>query len=361
MEGHSVKLHKTLIYNKLTAYRRSVAVALCGLMLVVFALVPAPAPAQMVSDSIQQYIERTEELLVWAQGLVVETESETARQVLRQAAELHQRSMNMYERGMMRESLSVARRARDAMWHAVRVAREAMGLEERIRIRAERFRDQYGHLMERARDSHNQPAIDFLERALRQAGRSRDLYRQGDFKLAWKLLEQAGDLMQRSARLLADGGGPERMERELERTRQLIDNTRDRLGAETTPAQRQMLAEAEETLQRALAARDQGRPGRALQMADLAGNLARRAARDAGNGPDEEAVRRQLDRFEARAERIGDQVREAGSAPARQMYERALRQRDRAAEAHRAGDPERALRQIRAAHDLLNQADDLLR
>jgi len=324
-------------------------------------VLPGSAQAQMHNDSIQQYIERTEELLIWAHGLVAETNSDPARRVLRQAADMHHRSKGMLERGMMMESLSVARRARDAMWHAVRVAREAMGLEERIRIRSERFRDQHGHLMERAREAHNQQALDFLERAQRQAGRARDIYHQGDFKLAWKLLEQAGDLMRRSARLLADGVGPERMEREIERARQLIDTTRDRLGTAATSGQRKMLAEAEEALQRALTARDQGQPGRALQMTGLAGNLARRAARGTGAGPDEDAVRRQLDRFDVRAERIGDRVRESGSAAARQMYDRALDQRERAAAAHGAGDPELALRQIRAAHDLLNQAEDLSR
>ncbi len=334
---------------------------LCGSLLVACSLWGQPAQAQQGSDSIRLYIERTEELLLWARGLVVETASEPARRVLGQAADLHQRSWRLFEQGRMIEALAVARRARDAMWHAVRVAREAMGLEERIRIRAERFRDQHGQLMERAREMNNQQALEFLERASRQAGRARDIYHQGDFKLAWKLLEQAGDLMQRAARLLADGAGPERLERELERTRELIDRTRDRLGSEATEGQRRLLAEAEEALQRSLTARDQGHPGRALQMTGLAANLARRAIRDGGSGQDDEALRRQLDRFDARAERLADRVRESGSQPARRIYERALGQKDRAVATGQAGDPELALRQIRAAHDLLNQAEDLIR
>jgi len=355
LEGHPVKANKTLKYNWLMATKFGIALILCALV-----MAPGTARAQH-GDSIRQYIERTEELLLWAQGLVADTESGPARRVLGQAADLHRRSKGMLERGMMMESLAVARRARDAMWHAVRVARESMGLEERIRIRAERFRDQHGSLLERARDSHNQPALDFLERARQQADRARDIYRQGDFKLSWKLLEQAGDLMHRAARLLADGGGPERLERELERVRQAIDQTRERLGNDATENQHRMLAEAEEALQRALNAEDQGQPGRALQMLNLAGNLARRAGQEAGGAPDDDAVRRQLERFDERAERIGDRVRESGSSQARQMYDRALGQRDRAAEAQRAGDPELALRQVRAAHDLLNQAEDLTR
>ncbi len=332
-----------------------------GLLAAVLVTLPTPAQAQMGGDSIRQYLERTDELLGWARELVGETESGPARRVLRQAHELNQRGWGLMERGMMMESLAVARRARDAMWHSVRVAREAMGLEERIRTRSERFRDQHGHLMERAREARNQQALEFLERSRQQADRALDIYRQGDFKLAWRLLEQAGDLMRRSARLLADGGGPERLELELERTRQLIDTTRDRLGADATESQRKLLAEAEEALQRAMSASDQGQPGRALQMVGLAGKMARRAAQQNQGSGDEDAIQRQLDRFDGRAERIADRVREAGSDPARQAYDRALRQRDEAVAAQQAGDAERALRQVRAAHDLLNRAEDLTR
>ncbi len=347
--------------NMLHTSGRGALAATFALMLMALALLPSTAQAQHGADSVRLYIERTEELLIWAHGLVSETESEPARRILRQAADMHQRSMGMFEQGMMIESLGVARRARDAMWHSVRVAREAMGLDERIRIRAERFRDQHGSLMERARESHNEQALTFLERARMQAERARDIYRQGDAKLAWKLLEQAGDLTQRAARLLADGGGPERLESELERTRQLIERTRERLGTEASEQQRRLLGEAEEAMQRALEAQGEGQPGRALQMVGLAANLAHRAGEMAAGAPDNEAVERQMERFEARAGRIADRVRDSGSAQARDMYDRALRQRDRAAEAQAEGDPELALRQLRAAHGLLNQAEELIR
>lgn len=360
LEGHPVNATKTNTYNRLIAVKCVKPLLLCLVVLASMLGTPEVAQAQHGSDSIRQYIERNEEMLTWAHGLVTDTESSPARKILTQAVDMHQRSMGMFERGMMMESLAVARRSRDAMWHAVRVARESMGLEERIRIRAERFRDQHGNLMERARDSRNKQALEFLERARQQADRARDIYRQGDFKLAWKLLEQSEDLMHRAARLLADDGGPERLERELERVRQSIANTRERLGDAATENQRQLLGEAESAMHRAMVAADQGQSGRALQMLSLAGNLARRAGQGAGGMPDDDAVRRQLDRFDQRAERIGDRVRESGSSRARQMFERALEQRDRAAESQRAGDPELALRQVRAAHDLLNQAEDLI-
>ncbi len=86
-----------------------------------------------------------------------------------------------------------------------------------------------------------------------------------------------------------------------------------------------------------------------------------RAASLNGTGPDEEAVRRQMDRFDQRSERVADAVRDSGSKQARNMYERALNHRAQAAEALVEGNREVALRQIRAAHDLLGQAEDLVR
>ncbi len=63
-------------------------------------------------DHAREYIEENEEMLVRVQGLVAETESETALRVMRQAAELHRRSQGMLGRGMVGESLAVAPPAR---------------------------------------------------------------------------------------------------------------------------------------------------------------------------------------------------------------------------------------------------------
>lgn len=312
-------------------------------------------------DQVADYIERTEELLIWAQGLISETQSVTSRRVLDQAVGLHKRSKGLMGNGHMMEALGVSRRSRGAMWHSVRLARESMGFEERIRIRAERFGDQHSQLLERALEVRDRQAMEFLRRAERHTIRAREQYHQGDFKLSWKMLEQAGDLMRRAARMLADGTTPERLEMEMDRVRMLIERTRGNLGPESEAQALRLLAEAEESLARARDGMAQGHPGRALQMAGLARRLAIRAASLNGAGPDEEAVRRQMDRFDQRSGRVADAVRDSGSKQARDMYERALNHRAQAAEALAKGNPEVALRQIRAAHDLLGQAEDLVR
>jgi hypothetical protein len=331
-------------------------------MLVTAGLTPDLAMAQgNGQDQVQAYLERTDELLIWAKDLVSETQSVPARQVLAQAADLQRRSQNLLGNGRNLEALGVSRRSRAAVWRAVRLARESMNYEERIRIRVERFRDQHSQLTERALEVGDRQALEFLERAEHSANRAREQYQQGDFQLSWKMLEQAGNLMQRAARLLADGTTPERLELEMERARMLIERTRDNLADNPDPQAMRLLAEAEESLVRAREGMDQGQPGRALQMTGLARQLAIRAASLSAGGPNDEAAKRQLERFDERAGQVADGIRDSGSKQARTMYEKALGHRTRAAEALDEGNSEMALRQIKAAHDLLGQAEDLIR
>ena len=345
------------------ARRLGVRVILSGVLaLVIGGSAALPAAAQgNGQEQIQAYIERTEELLLWAHGLVAESQSVPARRVLEQATDMHRRSQDLMGHGRMMEALGVSRRTRAAVWHSVRVARESLGYEERIQIRVERFRDQHSLLTERALEAGDRQAIDFLRRAELNANKAREQYHQGDFKLSWKMLEQAGDLMRRAARLLADGTTPERLELEMDRARILIQRTRENLGENPDPRSLRLLAEAEESLARAREGMDQGRSGRALQMTGLARQLAIRASSLGEEVPDEETVQRQLERFDERSGRVADRVRESGSKEAQGMYERALRHRAQAAEAASGGDREMALRQIRSAHDLLGQAEDLIR
>jgi len=334
-----------------------------ALLLVAFLVAAvSPAAAQMHGqDQIMEYMDRTEELIRWASDLVAETESGPARQVLRSAVDLHMRSRRSFEGGQSARALDISRRARDATYHSVRLAREAMGLEERIRMRADRFQDQHHQLMERAREVNHRQAEEILDRARLKADRAREQYRQGDFKLAWKMFEQAGDLQRRAARLLAETGGAERLDREFEVTADLIDRTGERLGPNADPKALDLLNQARETLGRANQAREQGNQGQALQLGDLARQLAHRAGSLGGLGPDEEAVRRQIERFEERLDRVSDQVRESGSDRARDFVNRAVDSRNRAEQHLRNGENEQALRRVRTAHDLLGQAEDLIR
>ena len=333
-----------------------------SLVLVLFFGLPLAGDvhAQGAGEELRAYLDRTDELLDWAGDLVSQSGSDQARRVLDGARQLQQRGRDLMSRQRPLDAFAVGRRARDAMWHSVRLARDAAGLEERLRLRRERFDDQYGQLAERAREGAPGRASDLLEQAQEQARRAGERTTQGDLQLALKLLEQADDLLRKAARLLAEGAGPERLRQDLERTRQLVDDAESRLsGADAGVLA--TVAEARTALERAEEAASAGEPGLVLQHAALARRLAQRALAEAGERPDAEAVSRLLARFDERAGELAGPVREAGDGPGLRAFERAQEQREAAARALKEGRPGVALRHLRSAHELLEQAGRGLR
>lgn len=342
---------------------RSTGRALPILLLSILFLVQAP-PSQAQGEGYEQvqgYIERNGELLEWARDLVMETESVPARRILEEAHSLHQRSVHMLGNDRPANSLALARRSRAALWRAVGLAREALSFEERLRLRGERFRDLHSHLLDIARENNDRQSLEFIHRAGMQGQRAREIFLQGDAKLAFKLFEQAETLLHRAARLLADGAGPERLEKELERTENFLERTRESLDEKADPATLNLMTEADQALERAREHQDQGQPGRALQMSGLAKKLAARVQSLTSTGPDQESVQVQLDRWDDRAPGVVEKVGSSDSQPARRHLELARQHRQRAQVAQDQGDPDQALRQIRAAHDQLTQAEGLAR
>ncbi len=336
---------------------------LLGLLFVLFGLLNVqPAEAQdSPFDRIRDYIERNGELLEWAYDIVRETENMPARRVLEEALKLHQRSGRLLDDNHPVMAYETAKNCRTATRNAVRLARESMGFEERVRLRYERFRDQHAHLLEQAREMNNRRALGFLRRSENMAIRAHQQFQQGDARLAFQMLEQAGELMNRAARMLAGADSPERMDQKIEMAQMAVERAREKLQESSDPAARKLLAESEQALGRAQDFRDQGQPDRALQTANMALGLANRAISASAAGPSVENVQRQIERWDDRNIRVTDMVRESGDETSRRILEQAQQQRGRAAQSLDQEDFEPALRQIRAAHDLLTQAEDMVR
>ncbi len=335
-----------------------------GLVFVLFGLLNIqPALAQgSQSEKLQEYIDRNAELLEWSHDIVRETENMPARKVLEEALNLHRRSIRLMEDGRFLMSYNTAKHCRTAMRNAVRMARESMGFEERVRLRSERFRDQHAHLLEKAREAHNEQALSFLQRSENMAVRAYEQYQQGDARLAFKMLEQAEELLHRAGRMLSSGGnGFERLERTIEMARLAQDRAREKLQNSTDSAALKLMTESDEALDRALDFKDQGQPERALQMAGLAHRLANRVADGNFSGPSDEAVLRQIERWDDRSDGVLEFIREARNETANRLFERAREQRKSASESLDQDEVETALRRIRAAHDLLTRAEDMVK
>jgi len=336
--------------------------ALVGLVFIligIFQVVPAEAQNSQI-EQIQLYIERNAELLEWAFDIVRETENMPSRRVLEEALGLHRRSVRLLDDNHPLMAYNTAKHSRTATRNAVRMARESMGFEERVRLRAERFRDQHSRLLEKARDANNQRALDFLRRSETAAHRANEQYQQGDAQLAFKMLEQAEELMNRAGRMLS-GGSADRLEQKIEMARMTIERAAENLQESATPAARKLMEESEHALGRALDFRDQGQPDRALQLTDMAIRMANRAMDSSSGTPEAETVERQIERWDDRYERVSESVRDAGDDSSLRILQRARDQRGASLDSMKREEFEKALRQIRAAHDLLTQAEDMVR
>jgi len=339
--------------------------ALLGFLVLAGIMLPAPVQGQGQSgDDLQDYIERTEEIIRAAADVVLATDSPRARRILQQAQNLHELSKELAMKGHIQRAHTASRRAREAALLAASHARRASGLEERALQRLERYREFRDQILDRAREAGDQRALRFIRESEDQALRSREQYRQGNYAMSVNLIEPAEALLARAARLLFEGGGVERLERELDRTQTLIDRTAERLAAQEDnggDAAQDLLQSARKTLDRGEEFYRRGEPLRCLHSLRLARRLAGQATEASGASIDPETVAQQLERWDERYEAVAERVAESESRPARDVLAQARHHRERAGNRFDAGKLEPALRQLRAAFDLLNEASELAR
>lgn len=337
----------------------SLATAVLAVLAFLLSLLHAVPGETRPGEQIEAFIERTGEIIERAAELVHETENQQARRILREARAMHERSLAFLERRQLQQAVAVSRRAREAAQHAARLARETHNHQERLRLRLERFHERHEQLLERARDAGDERVLRFLREAGQQALRALNHYRQGNHDLALHLLDVADELLGRVSRLLLEGLDRERLEREIERTRSLLERTADQLREASGPQREtglDLLRSASDALRRAEEFRERQQPVRALHSLRLARQIAAQAAAAADETADSGAVEAQLARWDARHAQLSEEIGESGSQPALALLERALHHREQAGRRLAAGEIEPALRQLRAAFDLLNEA-----
>lgn len=327
-------------------------------------LVSAAPVAAQPGENIREFIARTGEILQMAADVVLQAENPQARRILNEARNLHHRSGDLLERGQPRNALATSRRAREAAQHAARLARESQSHDERFRLRLERLQELRDQLLERVRETEDERALRFLREADEQTLSAQNQYRQRNFELALHLLGTAEELLARTTRLLFEGAGGERLDREIERTRALIERAGEHLQqTEGQPRETgaDLLQSATQALRRAEEFRDRQQPVRALQSLRLARQLAAQVVAIGGAPTDRTVVEAQIERWDERYPLVAEAVHASGSPQAAALLARARHHRDEAGRRLAAGDDEPALRQLRAAFDLLQEASDVAR
>jgi len=332
-----------------------------GLWLLLAAAGAGPAAAQETPEGVRAFIERTADIIDQVGEAVRESESDRARRVFQEARALHEQSLRLLEDGRPLLAIRVARQARDTALSAGRLARTALSLEERARMRLERLQELRETLRERAGEGPQAEAGRFLAEAERQLERAREQYAQKNFEIAFNLLGSTEALFNRAARLLFEQGGAARLESELEQTAALIERAREQARDANDRAALDAVARAQAELDRARDAAGAGEPWRALRFAGQARRLAAQAAdrRQAGVSPD--AVRELVVRWDERRATVDEAARRADDRRALAIVDQAAGHRRRAGELLDGGKVEEALRQITLAHDLLSKAAERTR
>jgi hypothetical protein len=312
-------------------------------------------------ERIEQFIQQTEDMLAKAAETVRSSESVRARQALQEAERLHHRSYELLMAGSPLLAYKTSQRARRAALHAAQIARDELGYEERVRVRLERLEELHAGVLERAQEAQDERALRFIQEAERRFQQAREQYVQHNYEVAFHLAESSESLLGRAARLLLESGGADGLERELERTAELIQRTAERLGDRPDPVARDMLQRAEQMLRQARQSLTRAQPLQTLRLTRGARRLAGQAASVAGRGPSAEAVSEQIARWDQRALLVAEQVKQADNKEAQLLLQRARQHRQKAQESLTAGDHELALRQIVFASDLLSEASELSR
>lgn len=346
---------KTSWMTVLTALALLTALAVCG------ATGTASAAAQPATDAAPDVLDRTDEILQDIAPLIHESESEQARRIFEDAVHKQQQARNQMGNGRPVMAMQLSLRARDAARQAERIARGSMNYEERVRNYLERLMELYEQVKERAQETGNGQALRFVHEAEALYHRAREQYRQTHHQQAFALLQSAETQLKRAARLLFEAGGAEHLERELDRTSDLIALAADRLDDVSDPALSDLLGRAEENLGRARRALADQQPLQALRFARRAREQAQRVLRQLGPAPDAEGVEAQLDHFEEQVARAADDIRGSGDRDAQRLLDRSLEMRDQARAALARGELEQALRAIRSALNLLRQSAERIR
>jgi hypothetical protein len=233
--------------------------------------------------------------------------------------------------------------------------REEATLEERARFQIERGR----RILEELRDRLTAPTDQqrhLWEEAARLLDAADRHFQDQSFEVALRLADSANALV----RGVLIGLGPrtlnrENVERELQRTRDLIDRAAER-REQLDGAQRGRLEDAVRLQERAEDALRLGRPALSLELTLEARLLARNLLAPGGEHVTAEDVSLAIERLDAKLERLRAEGDSDWPPAARKLVDDSLAARQRALDELARDNPTGALAQMRLALDLLGRA-----
>jgi hypothetical protein len=320
--------------------------------------VSLPAFAQVDAPNVRAFIERNAELLDYAAGVVVETNSTKARGLLVTARDLHLQSVKLLDQNAPAMAFRVAVRAREVIQQTIAVAKREARVEEQAQKAIERAtaRHEQARAMFEDTGGENANVRRLIMEAADNLRRSRDQMHQHMFETALRLAVSSIELSSRAIRLLRRGAGGDVAE-EIDRTQDVLDRLGDARSA--LPAALVKLADQADGMQRrAIESAERGDTDRARDETRGARALALRAMRASGSSDEtsEERALRAITFTDEILDRAAEVAAESSDpSPARALDE-ASRLQDSAREALLRSDFETATRLSLRARDVARDA-----
>lgn len=331
--------------------------------LAVLATPPLDAFAQVITDDrLQEELERTDRALENADAIVGESRSQRAKDLLEQGHRVQTQAWETYRGGNSIGSMSLTLQARRFATRAVGFARSDDVLEQRARRELENADNMLRGATERIAENPSSPALRLLDEARAQIDRGRRQLGEQHFEASFRLALSAQRLIRQALEINdVAAGEPQRVERELERT----DNMIERAGEPVRESHDQdaiALLDRATTLQRtAWESFRAGQVRAAVPRTREARQLAARAVARVNGPVSEQRVIEEIGATDRVLEQAREAIASSADPSASRVLENARMHQERANDLLGEGDLRPALAQTLVARRLATRAEELTR
>lgn len=307
-------------------------------------------------DRIRAELERTDQIIDHARELISQSNYAGARIILEAAVKIQSEAWKVFRDATRPSDLAVAKRltlqAREQAQRAVSSGHAAEDNASSLQNKLERTTEMLSQARSMAGGHGNSRHQSVLDAAADLLDRAWEMYRNGQYRAALKLVNQAEE----TARKVVSATQQQQQRLgQLDRQAEMIRGGLDRVeatlaGCQSEVAQK-LMEQAREAHRLAIQLRGEDRFSAAIQSLKNARKLAEQAARECRGG---QSLSQRYDRLTAEADRLTDQVLPSDEQ-ARKLFDLIREQLDLAKDYLDSGDTKSATAAMRAAELTLGQ------
>jgi len=313
-------------------------------------------------DKVQYELEKTDAIIERATEAIGESGSRIAEQRLSNAVTLQEKAWDRYRSGMLKQAATLTINARELAIKAIGVAQSAEERSELVQREIERTDELIRKSEERTNISESERAFVLLESAVKAQTEAREFFRANRMRIALTVTLNARETA-RKALELADAveTAQDRLQRELDRTDQLIQKAQETATGISANGQiGNLLQQAENLQQKAKLEYSEGRHRIALEETQRARDLAVEALELMEQEVQPDRIERYLDKTDQEIERLQSELTQNPNSQAQNLFDAAITHQEKARAAFAEGDMNRTVVEAKAARELTVKAIELI-